>query len=151
MEDKQKLTRSLNLAWLKGMSPLSSVKSYFTRAVTARTWATISSILRFMTEWRSKSPSLVNCHIALRHGHEWLKAALHKHVNQSLDGEASPALLGNSVQHVRNIRLEPLLRDVSSLELGRQDTPGEHRSAPLKVPNVEPLALIAVDGGWVGD
>jgi hypothetical protein len=49
-EEKRRLTRLLNLAWLKDRGPLSFMKSNVTFAMIARTRATTSSFIRFTVE-----------------------------------------------------------------------------------------------------
>lgn len=90
---------------------------------------------------------LPHCPLASR---KRLKPTLHKRADQSLAQKAPSALLGDSIQCERYLRLELLFRTIIPLGPGRGDKVSERRHAPLKVPNIEPLPFIVVNGGWKG-
>lgn len=59
-------------------------------------------------------------------------------------------LLGNGVQHIANLWLEFLLCAIL-LGLTHQDLVSECWCTPLRVLNVEPFALVTIDGGQKWD
>lgn len=74
----------------------------------------------------------------------------HEGVNQPLTRETLPLLLGDGVQHIFDLWLELLLHTIVPLRLVHGDLAGERWRTPFRVPNIEPLALIAADGGREG-
>lgn len=76
-----------------------------------------------------------------------LETMIHERTDQPLTRKAPPTLLGNLVQHHLDFRLELLLRVIGPLRLVHRNPACEWRSAPFKVPNIEPLAFVTTDGG----
>jgi hypothetical protein len=85
-----------------------------------------------------------------RMGHEQLETLLHEGADQPLTEETPHPLLGDSLQHVVDLWLELLLCTIVLVGLAYRDPTGERWCTPLKVLHIEPLALVATNGGRGG-